>query len=89
MGGALGFLGLDDRYEQLNKFGDPLAHLPAVEGFEALRYRLEMAWERSDGSMDGGPFVIRILAFKAQVIRALHSFCCQSLWKPQPAALFF
>ncbi|MFQ5534010.1 MAG: hypothetical protein ACE5EM_04200 [Sphingomonadales bacterium] len=47
MKGQPGFFDLDYRYEQLSKFGDPLEKLSEAVNFEAFRYRLVKALNRS------------------------------------------
>ena len=48
------FFDLDDRYAALSKAGAPLERLKEVVSFEASRYRLVKALNRSDRSRGGG-----------------------------------
>lgn len=42
------FFDLEERYAELSKAGDPLEKLLRVVNFEAFRYRLDKALNRSD-----------------------------------------
>ena len=68
-----GFFDLADRYVALSKAGDPLERLAMVVNFEAFRYRLEKALNRSDRAKGGRPPYDCVLMFKVLVLQALYS----------------
>ena len=73
MKGQVGFFDLDDRYEQLSKFGDPLERLLGAVNFEAFRYRLDKALKRADRTKGGRPPHDAVLMFKVLVLPALYN----------------
>ena len=73
MKSQLGFFDLDDRYEQLSKFGDPLERLSGAVNFEAFRYRLDKALKRADRLKGGRPPYDPVLMFKVLVLQALYN----------------
>ena len=72
MKGQLGFFDLDDRYEQLSKFGDPLERLSGAVNFEAFRYRQDKVLKRADRLKGGRPPYDAVLMFKVLVPQALY-----------------
>lgn len=64
---------LEERYAELSKAGDPLERLLAVVNFEAFRYRLDKALNRSDRAKGGRPPHDAILMFKILVLQALYN----------------
>jgi IS5 family transposase len=73
MGRQPGFFDLEERYAELSKAGDPLERLLAVVNFEAFRYRLDKALNRSDRSKGGRPPHDAVLMFKVLVLQALYN----------------
>lgn len=73
MRGQLGFWDLSNRLELLTKGGDPLVRLKEVVHFEAFRYRIDKALNRSDGAKGGRPPFDAVLMFKILVLQALYN----------------
>ena len=73
MGRQSGFFDLEERYAELSKAGDPLEKLLAVVNFEAFRYRLDKALNRSDRGKGGRPPHDAVLMFKVLVLQALYN----------------
>jgi IS5 family transposase len=75
-----GFFDLDDRYAVLSKAGAPLVRLQEIVNFEAFRYRLEKALNRSDrlsfmrflgmGPSDKAPDAKTIWLFRERLTQA-------------------
>ena len=73
MGRQPGFFDLEERYAELSKAGDPLEKLLRVVSFEAFRYRLDKALNRSDRARGGRPPHDAVLMFKILVLQALYN----------------
>ena len=73
MGRQPGLFALDERYAALSKAGDPLVKLREVVPFEAFRYRIEKALNRSDRGKGGRPPFDAVFMFKILVLQALYN----------------
>jgi IS5 family transposase len=68
-----GLFDIENRYESLSKFGDPLEKLKEVVDFEVFRTELEEGLELSERSKGGRPPYDCILIFKILVLQTLYS----------------
>ena len=71
MRGQSGFFDIDERLKELSAKGDDLERLKEIVNFEAFRYRLEKALNRSDRAKGGRPPYDCVLMFKVLVLQAL------------------
>lgn len=64
---------IENRYESLSKFGDPLEKLKGVIYFEVFRAELEEGLDFSDRSKGGRPPYDSVFIFKILVLQTLYS----------------
>lgn len=68
-----GLFDIENRYESLSKFGDPLEKLKEVVDFEIFRPQLEEGLGFSDRSKGGRPPYDSVLIFKVLVLQTLYT----------------
>lgn len=68
-----GLFDMQNRYESLSKFGDPLEKLKEVVDFEVFCSEIEAGLDFSDGSKGGRPPYDAVLIFKILVLQTLYS----------------
>lgn len=73
MRGQAGFWDLDERYQRLSAFGDPLETLNTLIPCSVFAAALEAALARPDRSKGGRSPFAPVLMFKVLVLQALYS----------------
>jgi len=73
MSNQLGFFDIQDRYEALSRFGDPLENLHKMVPWTTFRKPLKKALNRKKNGLGGRPPYDDILIFKVLVLQALYN----------------
>ena len=68
-----GFFDVQDRYEALNRAGDPLESLRTMIPWESFRKHLKKTLQRKDNGLGGRPPFDDVLMFKVLVLQALYN----------------
>lgn len=73
MNNQLGFFDIQDRYEALSRFGDPLENLHKMVPWTTFRKPLKKALNRKKNGLGGRPPFDDILMFKVLILQALYN----------------